>query len=103
MYAVGSVNFLFDKSQTPHVHADELCAPFKVSLSTGANKARQFRDLLGTFQFDPRWCLPSLVGDNPLAWMLEIDGLIADVRHMPREVQETACLRGLIPYIPADR
>jgi hypothetical protein len=26
VYTVGSVNFLFDKSQTPHLRADELCA-----------------------------------------------------------------------------
>ena len=102
-YALGTVNFLFDKSQTPHMRADELCAAFGVSQSSGANKAKQIRDLLGMFQFDPRWCLPSLVGENPMVWMLEVDGLIVDVRHMPRAVQEMAYQRGLIPYIPADR
>ena len=103
VYALGTVNFLFDKSQTPHMRADELCATFGVSQSSGANKAKQIRDLFGMFQFDPRWCLPSLTGENPLVWMLDVDGLIVDVRHMPREVQETAYLRGLIPCIPADR
>jgi len=103
VYALGTVNFLFDKSQTPHMRADELCAAFGVSQSSGANKAKQIRDLFGMFQFDPRWCLPSLVGENPMVWMLEVNGLIVDVRHMPREVQEIAYRKGLIPYIPADR
>lgn len=103
VYAIGTVNFLFDKSQTPHMRADELCAAFGVSKSSGANKARAIRDLFGMVQFDPNWCLPSLVDQNPLIWMLEVDGLIVDVRFMPRQIQEIAYRKGLIPYIPADR
>jgi hypothetical protein len=112
VYALGAVNFLFDKSQTPHMRADELCAAFGVSQGRGAHKARLIRDTLaparsagvfGMFQFDPRWCLPSVVGGNPLVWMLEVNGLIMDVRRAPREVQTVAFAKGLIPYIPADR
>jgi hypothetical protein len=33
VYALGTVNFLFDKSQTPYVPAKELCAHFGVSAS----------------------------------------------------------------------
>ncbi len=103
VYAIGTVNFLFDKSQTPHIRADELCAGFGVSQSSGANKSKLIRDMFGMFQFDPRWCLPSLIDENPRVWMLEVNGLIVDVRHMPREVQEIAYQKNLIPYIPADR
>lgn len=102
MYALGTVNFLFDKSQAPYTRADELCAAFGVSQNSASAKAKLIRDMFGMFQFDPRWCLPSLVDDNPLVWMLEVNGLIVDVRHMPREVQEIAYQKGLIPYIPAD-
>jgi hypothetical protein len=35
--------------------------------------------------------------------MLEIGGMIVDIRHIPREVQELVYEQGLIPYIPADR
>ena len=103
VYALGSVNFLFDKSQTPHVSAEDLCAAFGVSQSSASNKAKLIRDMFGMFPFDPRWCLPSLVAENPLVWMLEVDGSIVDVRHMPRDLQELAYRKGLIPYIPADR
>jgi hypothetical protein len=40
---------------------------------------------------------------NPLVWMAEINGLLVDLRDMPREVQEIAFEKGMIPYIPADR
>ena len=41
--------------------------------------------------------------DNPLIWMLSVNGFMMDIRHAPREVQEIAFKKGLIPYIPADR
>jgi hypothetical protein len=47
--------------------------------------------------------LPSLVEKNPLFWMAEVNGLLVDLRDMPREIQEIAFQDRLIPYIPADR
>jgi hypothetical protein len=52
---------------------------------------------------DPNWTLPSRLDDNPMVWMLQINGFMMDVRHAPREVQEIAFNKGLIPCIPADR
>jgi len=103
VYAVGRVNFLFDKSQTPHMRADELCAKFGVAKSTGGNKASQIWDMLGITVADPRWYRPSKMDENPMAWLITVNGLIVDARHMPREIQEIAYRKGLIPYIPADR
>jgi hypothetical protein len=103
VYALGTVNFLFDASQKPHMRADALCAAFGVSQSSGSNKARQIREMFGMYQFDPNWCLPSLIDQNPMVWMLQVDGLMVDVRQMSREVQAAAFQKGLIPYIPADR
>ena len=103
IYALGTVNFLFDKSQTPHMRADELCAMFGVSQSSGANKAKVIRDMLKMYQLDPNWCLPSKIDDNPMVWILQVNGMMVDVRHMPREVQVIAYEKGLIPYIPADQ
>jgi hypothetical protein len=102
VYALGSVNFLFDPSQRPHLSAGAVCAAFGVSPSTGAAKAKQIRDLFGMAQGDPRWCLPSQLKDNPLAWLISIDGLVQDARRLPRHLQEEAHRRGLIPYVPAD-
>jgi hypothetical protein len=103
VYALGTVNFLFDESQVPHMRADSLCTAFGVSKSSGANKAKLIRDMFDMSPFDPNWCLPSLVDDNPLIWMLTVNGMIVDVRRMPRQIQEIAYRKGLIPYLPADR
>jgi hypothetical protein len=103
VYAIGSVNFLFDKTQTPHLRADELCRLFGVTQSTGSNKAGVIRKMFDMYQMDPRWTLPSMIGENPLVWMIQVNGLIVDVRDMPRHIQEEAFRKGLIPYVPTAR
>src|SRR5262249_23433380 len=40
VYALGSANFLFDKSQQPTMRAADLCSGFGVSQSTGSTKAK---------------------------------------------------------------
>lgn len=103
IYALGTVNFLFDKSQEPHMTAAELCQLFGVSQSSASSKAKTIREMLKMHPFDPNWYLPSRIDDNPLVWLLEVNGVPVDVRVMPREVQVIAYEKGLIPYIPADR
>jgi len=102
-HAIGMVNFLFDKSQTPHISAKELYKKFGLGESTGNSKSKAVRTLLGMYQLDPDWSLPSRLQSNPMVWMLSVNGLIVDVRSMPREVQEIAFEKGLIPYIPDDK
>ena len=100
IYALGFVNFLFDKSHEPYLSATELCQGFGISKSTGSKKSREIRDLMDMVQFDPNWCLPSLMDENPLVWMLMVDGFVVDARSAPLSVQEAAYEKGLIPYIP---
>lgn len=102
-YTIGMVNFLFDKTQKPHMRADELCKAFGVSPSTGSNKSQVIRKMFDMMQFDPRWTLPSLMDQNPLVWMIMVNGFVIDARYAPREVQEIAFRKGLIPYIPGER
>ena len=103
LYALARVNFLFDKSQTPHMSARELCQALGVSQGTASAKATDIWNILDLLPLHPDYCLPGLLDDNPLVWMLMVDGLIVDIRHMPREVQVQAYQQGLIPYIPADQ
>lgn len=103
IYTIGRVNFLFDKTQTPHLTARELCELLGISQNTASSKSTQIMDLLDIMQLQPEWTLPSLMDDNPLAWMIEINGIIVDVRDTPREIQEEAYRKGLIPYLPEER
>jgi hypothetical protein len=76
---------------------------FGVAESTGQGKSKAIRTLLKIRTFDPHWTLPSRMGENPMAWMIEINGFIVDARYLKREFQEDALRKGLIPCIPADR
>jgi Domain of unknown function (DUF6398) len=100
IHALGMVNFLFDSSQTSHLAARQIWEYFALSSSTMQAKSKQIRDLLGMYPMDPDWSTPSMLDQNPLVWMLEVNGLIIDVRHAPREIQEAAFRQGPIPYIP---
>jgi hypothetical protein len=100
---IGFVNFLHDPSQTPHIKASVIDEALGVSSSTAQTKCKQIRDLFDILQFEPQWTLPSKLGDNPIVWMLPVDGFIVDVRQCPRDFQERVFKQGLIPYIPADR
>ncbi|MEM5373229.1 DUF6398 domain-containing protein [Paraburkholderia azotifigens] len=57
-YAVGRVNFLFDRHQTPHMRADVLCEHFRVSPKTGSAKAGAIITLLKIGAMDPRFRCP---------------------------------------------
>ena len=103
LYELGRVNFLSDRSSQPHMTLAELRAAFAVSQATASAKARVIANALRVRLFDAEWTLPSLRDQNPLVWMAEVNGLLVDLRQMPREVQEIAFEKGMIPYIPADR
>lgn len=102
VHAIGFVNFLQDPSLSPHMSSTEIAEGFGVSQQTMQTKSKIIRDAFDLVQFDPDWCLPSLLKDNPLVWMLSVDGFMMDARTAPREVQEEAYRLGIIPYIPAD-
>ena len=103
VYALGRVNFLSDQSSYPYMTTVDLCSAFGVSESTVHSKARTIENALAIGPLDLQWTLPSIAEKNPLTWMAEINGFIVDLRYMPREVQEVAFAKGMIPHIPTDK
>ncbi len=100
IHAIAQTNFLFDKTQPVHSTAEAVANAFGIAKSTAGNKAKQIRDLLKIGLMDPKWTLPSKMGSNTMAWLISVNGLILDARYAPREIQEAAYAKGLIPYIP---
>ncbi len=100
---IGWVNFLDDSSRTHHMKLTAIDKAFGVGESTGQGKSKSIRTMFKIRPFDPQWTLPSRMDNNPLIWMLEVNGFLMDIRHAPREAQEVAFEKGLIPYIPANR
>jgi hypothetical protein len=103
IHAVGMVNFLYDKTQTPHISSSDLYKEFGVSASASQSKSKIVRDTLRMSQFNSEWFLPSKLEDSMIPWMIMVDGYIVDARMLPRPLQEEAYKKGLIPYIPDDK
>jgi hypothetical protein len=87
-------------TQKPHLTTQAVCGLFGVSQSNAAAKASQIRKLLGLHPLQPEWCLPSKLEQNPLVWMLNVNGILMDIRDAPHAAQEAAFGLGLIPYLP---
>lgn len=103
VYVIGSANFLHDKTQKPHMQMGKLCELFGIGKSTATTKARRIEQRMEISYLDPRWTLPSRLEDNPLVWMLEVNGFAVDIRNAPQELQEEAFRRGLIPFVPGEK
>jgi hypothetical protein len=103
IYAIGQQNFLFDRSQQPHLSADELAAQLGVVKTTMANKAALINKTLNLGAFEPDLTRTAMLKQHPLAWLLEVGGLIVDARTLPAELQDEARRRGLIPDLEARR
>jgi hypothetical protein len=100
VHSVGRVNFLDDPSQKPHCKPKVIYEFFGIAESTGQNKSKEIRDLLRMGPMSPEWTLPSRLADNPMVWILQVNGLLVDIRQLPVEVQQTAFAKGLIPFVP---
>ena len=99
---IGWVNFLDDSSRKPHVKMTDVYKAFGVSSGTGQAKSKAIRDMLKIHVFDPKWTLPSRMADNPMVWLVQVNGMMMDARYMPREIQEEAFARGMIPFVPGE-
>jgi hypothetical protein len=87
----------------PHCKPNVIYEFFGIGASTAQSKSKEIRDVLRMGPIAPAWTLPSRLADNPLVWMLQVNGLIIDIRDAPLELQRLAYDKGLIPFIPAER
>lgn len=103
LYVLAQVNFLFDRTQTPQMTAGELAAAAGVKQTTMADKAGMINRLLDVGIYEPGLTRVAMIAQHPLAWIVEVDGLLVDVRTLPDEVQQLARDQGLIPDLDALR
>lgn len=104
LYVLAQLNFLFDRSQSPHMSATELAAAIGVKQTTMANKAGMINRSLDIGMFEPELTRVAMLEQHPLAWIVELsDGLLVDARTLPDDMQAEARRLGLIPDLEALR
>jgi hypothetical protein len=94
---MGQVNFLFDPTQHPHLKFDDLSRLIGVSKSALATRARFIMNLLRIMPLEPAYCRRERLAQNPLAWLVERNGIVVDARTLPADIQTELRRRGLIP------
>ncbi len=88
VYALGSINFLFDKSFKPFATAEDICNFFGTTKSTTSQKAKVIRDMFKMGYYDDEFSTAHMKENSPFSNMVMINGLIVDKRSLPPEIQE---------------
>ncbi len=96
IYALGQINFLFDRDTKPYVSPDDIANHFGLSKSTIGQKAKKIRDMFKMGYFDSEFSTREVAASNPLKNMVMIDGLIVPADMLEPEVQEELRRRGII-------
>jgi len=66
-----------------------------------AGKASRICDRVDLGPLDFEFSRRDLLERNPLAWLVEVNGIPVDARWLPPELQAEARRRGLIPDLPS--
>ena len=102
-FAVARINFAFDDPDGPQITRNQLCERFRANPRTSSERASTIMKLLKAVDGDPRWWCPSRMENNPRAWYVRVDGIFADIRNLPEDLQQKALQKKLVPYIPPPR
>lgn len=76
IHALGTINFLFDKSSQPYVSATEIFEYFGTKQSTTSQKSKKIRDMFNMTYFDNNFSIESVVQDSPFNNLSIANGLI---------------------------
>ena len=101
LYAVGQLNFLFDRSQDPHMSGDELAEHLRVVKSSMANKAALIRKALDLRGYEPELMRRAVLEQPPFIWVAAYDGRPSDHRSRPARQDDQA--RAARPHPRAQR
>src|SRR5690625_1856880 len=76
IHALGTVNFLFDKSSEPYVSVADICQFFDTKQSTTTQKAKKIRDMFNMSYFDSEFSTETIDQQNPFHNLTTINGLL---------------------------
>lgn len=80
VYAIGSINFLFDKSFKPYVNGEDIARFFNASVSTVGQKAGKIRQMFKMDYYDPEFSTQHMHEGNPMAgFAVTQDGYILKI------------------------
>jgi hypothetical protein len=88
VYAIGSINFLFDKSFEPYMTATQISEYFGTKNSTVSNKAREIKEMFDMWHFNPEFSTQYMTETNPFNNLVMVDGFIVPLDTLPEGMQK---------------
>ena len=88
VHAIGSINFLFDKSFDPFMTGTEISEYFGTKNSTVSSKAREIKDMFKMNLFSSEFSTQRMAAKNPYNNLVMVDGFIVSLNTLPPEIQE---------------
>jgi hypothetical protein len=88
IYAIGSINFLFDKSFEPFMTGEQICDYFDQKVSTVSAKAAIIRNMFKLRYHDPEFSTKKMSDSNPFNNFVMVDGFIQSLNSLPEEFQK---------------
>ena len=88
IYAIGSINFLFDKSFEPYMSSKQVCEYFGTKLTTVSNKARIIKEMFDLWHFSPEFSTQNMEKSNPFSGMVLVDDMIVPISSLPEDMQQ---------------
>ena len=88
VYAIGSINFLFDQSFEPFASGDDICNYFGTSKSTTPQKAKVIRDMFKLGYWDKEFSTSHMLQSSPFSNLVMVNGFIVNKRSLPPQIQE---------------
>ncbi len=79
IYALGRINFLFDKSFKPYATGDDICNYFGTSRSTTSQKAKIILDTFKMTYYDDEFSTTRMKENNPFSKMVMVNGFIVPI------------------------
>ncbi len=76
IHALGTINFLFDKSFQPYVTVEEINDFFGTNKSSTGQKSKVIRDLLNLGYFDSEFSTTRMKENNPFDHLMMVNGFI---------------------------
>jgi hypothetical protein len=76
IYALGSINFLFDKAFEPYATPDDICDYFGVKKTSVSSKAKLIKDMFKMTYYISEFSTQHMIANNPFNKMVMIDGFI---------------------------
>jgi hypothetical protein len=88
IHALGTINFIFDKSNQPNTSVDEINQFFGTNKSSTTGKSKIIRDILNLGYFDSEFSTSKINEGNPFNSLVMVDGIIVPLDTLPEQHQE---------------